>query len=376
MPAASSLASAEFIIAVELDAQTSQARIFSAAALSRTVLENHFPETGQWQDQVYWDEHLGRLIAEQTRLLKLGDYELVLERRPQNKGIAGLPAEQVQQALVTALKARGSLKWCDEDQQLLGRLRLLHKTLGNGAEPAWPDVSDAAQMEQLAADVLERFGAPHLVFNNAGVANGGLVWENSVADWNWVLGVNLWGVVHGVRLFTPMMLAAAQADPAWRGHIVNTASMAGLLAPPNMGVYNVSKHAVVSLTETLYQDLSLVTDQVGASLLCPFFVPTGISRSHRNRPQTLAQSAPTRSQIIGQAMSDRAVGSGKVTAAEVAQKVFDAVAANQFYIFSHPKALASVQTRMEDVVQGRNPTDPFADKPHLGDELRAQLRAV
>lgn len=238
------------------------------------------------------------------------------------------------------------------------------------------DVSDAAQMEQLAADVLERFGAPHLVFNNAGVANGGLVWENSVADWNWVLGVNLWGVVHGVRLFTPMMLAAAQADPAWRGHIVNTASMAGLLAPPNMGVYNVSKHAVVSLTETLYQDLSLVTDQVGASLLCPFFVPTGISQSHRNRPQTLAQSAPTRSQIIGQAMSDRAVGSGKVTAAEVAQKVFDAVAANQFYIFSHPKALASVQTRMEDVVQGRNPTDPFADKPHLGEELRAQLRAV
>ena len=238
------------------------------------------------------------------------------------------------------------------------------------------DVSDAAQMEQLAADLEIRFGAPHLVFNNAGVASGGLVWENSVSDWNWVLGVNLWGVIHGVRLFTPMMLAAAKADPTWRGHIVNTASMAGLLAPPNMGVYNVSKHAVVSLTETLFQDLSLVTDQVSASLLCPFFVPTGISQSYRNRPEALAHGEPTRSQIIGQAMSDKAVGSGKVTAAEVAQKVFDAVAGNQFYIFSHPKALASVQTRMEDVVQGRNPTSPFADKPELGEQLRAQLREV
>ena len=238
------------------------------------------------------------------------------------------------------------------------------------------DVSDTGQMEQLAADVQARFGAPHFVFNNAGVGAGGLVWENSVADWNWVLGVNLWGVIHGVRLFTPMMLAAAKADPSWQGHIVNTASMAGLLAPPNMGIYNVSKHAVVSLTETLFQDLSLVTDQVGTSLLCPFFVPTGISQSHRNRPTALAAGKPTQSQIIGQAMSDKAVGSGRVTAAEVAQKVFDAVARNQFYIYSHPKALASVQTRMEDVVQGRNPTDPFADKPELGEQLRAQLRGV
>ncbi len=184
--------------------------------------------------------------------------------------------------------------------------------------------SNAAQMEQLAADVQQRFGAPHLVFNNAGVGAGGLVWENSVKDWEWVLGVNLWGVVHGVRLFTPMMLAAAKADPAWRGHIINTASMAGLLNAPNMGIYNVSKHAVVSLSETLYQDLSLVTDQIGASVLCPYFVPTGISQSHRNRPQDLPSEKPTKSQLIGQAMSDKAVGSGKVTAAEVAQKVFDA----------------------------------------------------
>ena len=237
------------------------------------------------------------------------------------------------------------------------------------------DVSSAAQMEQLAADVQQRFGAPHLVFNNAGVGAGGLVWENSVKDWEWVLGVNLWGVVHGVRLFTPMMLAAAQADPAWRGHIVNTASMAGLLDAPNMGIYNVSKHAVVALSETLYQDLSLVTDQVSASVLCPFFVPTGINQSHRNRPGELAADKPTQSQLIGQAMSDKAVGSGKVTAAEVAQKVFDAAAQGQFYIYSHPKALASVQTRMEDIVLGRNPTDPFAGKPEVGAQLRAALRS-
>ncbi len=237
------------------------------------------------------------------------------------------------------------------------------------------DVSSATQMEQLAADVQQRFGAPHLVFNNAGVGAGGLVWESSVRDWEWVLGVNLWGVVHGVRLFTPMMLAAAKADPQWRGHIVNTASMAGLLNAPNMGIYNVSKHAVVSLSETLYQDLSLVTDQVRASVLCPYFVPTGISQSHRNRPGDLVADKPTKSQLIGQAMSDKAVGSGKVTAAEVAQKVFDAAAQGQFYIYSHPKALASVQTRMEDVLQVRNPTDPFAGKPELGAQLRTALRA-
>ncbi len=238
------------------------------------------------------------------------------------------------------------------------------------------DVSDAAQMEHLARRVQERFGAPHFVFNNAGVGAGGLVWENSVQDWQWVLGVNLWGVIHGVRLFTPMMLEAAKKDPAYRGHIVNTASMAGLLNAPNMGVYNVSKHAVVSLSETLYQDLALVTEQVGASVLCPYFVPTGINQSERNRPGELPAAKPTRSQLIGQAMSDKAVSSGKVTAAEVAQKVFDAIAANQFYIYSHPKAIGSVQTRLEDIMQARNPTDPFAHKPELGEDLRRALRSA
>ena len=238
------------------------------------------------------------------------------------------------------------------------------------------DVSSASDMEAMGAAVLARFGAPHLVFNNAGVGSGGLIWENSVKDWEWVLGVNVMGVVHGVRIFTPLLLAAAQQDASWQGHIVNTASMAGLLNAPNMGVYNVSKHAVVSLSETLYQDLSLVTDQISASVLCPFFVSTGISQSHRNRPSELRGSKPTKSQLIGQAMSEKAVSSGKVSAADVAQLVFDGVASNQFYIYSHPKAIKSVQTRLEDIVQIRNPTDPFEGKPELGQQLKAALRAV
>ncbi len=264
----------------------------------------------------------------------------------------------------------------DVQQDALERAAAEMKAAGADVLAQQVDVSDAAQMEHLARRVQERFGAPHFVFNNAGVGAGGLVWENTVQDWQWVLGVNLWGVIHGVRLFTPMMLEAAQKDPSYRGHIVNTASMAGLLNPPNMGVYNVSKHAVVSLSETLYQDLALVTQQVGASVLCPYFVPTGIHQSERNRPGELAMAKPTRSQLIGQAMSDKAVSSGKVTAAEVAQKVFDAMAAGQFYIYSHPKAIASVQTRLEDIMQARNPTDPFAHKPELGEELRRALRAA
>ncbi|HEX5372852.1 MAG TPA: SDR family oxidoreductase [Aquabacterium sp.] len=239
------------------------------------------------------------------------------------------------------------------------------------------DVSRAEDIQALADLCMERFGAPNLVVNNAGVASGGLIWEQSLRDWDWVLGVNLYGVIHGVHTFTPLMLDAARKDPNWRGHIVNVASMAGLLNAPNMGAYNVSKHAVVSLTETLYQDLALVTEQVRASVLCPYFVPTGIHQSHRNRPAELAsQGKPTASQMIAQAMSTKAVTSGKVTAADVAAIVFDGVAQAQFYLYTHPKALGMVQTRLEDVVQGRNPTDPFEGKPEIGDQLRQALRAA
>ncbi len=261
-----------------------------------------------------------------------------------------------------------ALNACADEMRALGAQVLVVPT----------DVASATQVQDMAQAAFAAFGAPHLVFNNAGVASGGLVWETSVQEWDWVLGVNLMGVVHGVHAFTPMMLQAAQQDPDYRGFIVNTASMAGLLTAPNMGVYNVSKHAVVALSETLYHDLALVTTQIHASVLCPYFVPTGISQSQRNRPDQhssgLAQ--PTASQRVSQVMSDKAVRSGKLTAAEVAQKVFDAMAARRFYIYSHAQALAGVQQRFEDLMQARNPTDPYAAKPHLGQALRSAIKPV
>ena len=249
------------------------------------------------------------------------------------------------------------------------------EALGAQVLPFRLDVSKAAEVEALAAATLQRFGTPNFVFNNAGVGAGGLIWEHTLKDWEWVIGVNLMGVAHGVRVFTPLMLAAARKDPQWRGHIVNTASMAGLLNAPNMGVYNVSKHAVVAMSETLYQDLALVTEQVHAHVLCPFFVPTGIHKSERNRPADMPAAKPTKSQLIAQAMSDKAVTSGKVTAAEVVANVFAACAANQFYVYSHPKSLASVQVRLEDIMTPRNPTDPFAARPDIGTKLKADLRS-
>ena len=248
------------------------------------------------------------------------------------------------------------------------------KALGARTMARRVDVSKPPVMELLAQHVKEEFGAPHFVFNNAGVGAGGLIWENTVKDWEWVLGVNLWGVINGVRGFTPMMLDEARRNPAYHGHIVNTASMAGLLTPPNMGIYNVSKHAVVALTETLYQDLKLVTDQISASVLCPYFVTTGIHQSERNRPADMPAAELTPSQRIQQAMTDKATGSGKVSAADVANKVFDAIEHDQFYVFSHPAALGNVKSRMDAIVEIRNPPDPFAERPEIGVGLRAALR--
>ncbi len=249
--------------------------------------------------------------------------------------------------------------------------------LGAKVLPFRLDVSKAAEVEALGAATVARFGAPSFVFNNAGVGAGGLIWEHTLKDWEWVVGVNLMGVAHGVRVFTPLMLAAAAVDPSFEGHIVNTASMAGLLNAPNMGVYNVTKHAVVAMSETLYQDLALVSTRVHAHVLCPFFVPTGIHQSERNRPAEFRQAAaPTRSQLIAQAMSDQAVTKGKVTAAQVAQFVYDAMDENRFYVFSHPKSLASVQTRLEDIMTPRNPTDPFVARPDIGQQLRAALKGA
>jgi NAD(P)-dependent dehydrogenase (short-subunit alcohol dehydrogenase family) len=223
------------------------------------------------------------------------------------------------------------------------------------------DVSKAEDMERLAARTLEAFGGVHLVFNNAGVAVGGLAWESSVRDWEWVLGVNVWGVIHGVRVFTPIMLAQGG-----QGHIVNTASVAGLVNPQMMAVYNVSKHAVVSLSETLHHDLKLVGSAVGVSVLCPAFVPTGINASDRNRPADLANDAPpTASQAALKAQLDKAVTSGKITAPQVAEMTFDAIREDRFYVITHDRMMPSIELRLQDVVQRRNPTDPFSYKPDV-----------
>lgn len=277
---------------------------------------------------------------------------------------------------VSRLAAREGMQVVMADVQADALERASAEIRGLGAEvlPFRLDVSKAEQVEALGEATFERFGAPHFVFNNAGIGSGGLIWEHSVKDWEWIVGVNLMGVAHGVRVFTPRMLQAAKADPSYEGHITNTASMAGLLNTPNMGAYNVTKHAVVSLSETLYHDLALVTEQIGASVLCPFFIPTGINQSQRNRPAELTDAAPpTRSQLIAQALSGKAVSSGKVTAADMAQAVFQAMRERRFYIFSHPQVLGGVTARLEDIVKGRNPTDPLAVRPELSAKLRAAL---
>jgi NAD(P)-dependent dehydrogenase (short-subunit alcohol dehydrogenase family) len=237
------------------------------------------------------------------------------------------------------------------------------------------DVRKAAHVEELADAAMIRFHGVHLVFNNAGVGAGGLIWENSEADWEWVLGVNLWGVIHGVRVFTRLMLECARRDPGYEGHIVNTSSMAGLLNTPAMGVYNVSKHAVVSLTETLYHDLRLVEAPIGVSVLCPYFVPTAIGHSQQHRPHELQNDAPpTASQAAAQALLSKAVESGKVSAADVARMSFDAIREGRFYIYSHPQTLGSVAERMEAILRAGQPADPYAAAPQITQLLKSQLK--
>ena len=220
------------------------------------------------------------------------------------------------------------------------------------------DVSSAEAVQALADAAVAQFGKVHLLFNNAGVGSGGFVWESTHADWQWVLGVNVWSVIHGVRIFTPLMLA--HGEPA---HIVNTASAAGLINAPNMGIYNLSKHAVVSLSETLFHDLSVVKAQIGVSVLCPAFVPTGIATSHRNRPAALANDTPpTPSMLAAQQASVKAVESGRILAPEIAALTFDAIDEGRFYIVPHVKILDAVTQRMSDIVAQRNPSELLALK--------------
>lgn len=249
----------------------------------------------------------------------------------------------------------------DVDVKGLAETVEMARALGAEALGVPTDVSDATQVDALARAAIDTHGAVHLLFNNAGVGTGGFVWESSANDWAWVFGVNVMGVANGVRAFTPLMLA--QNEPA---HIVNTASVAGLLSAPAMGVYNASKHAVVALTETLYHDLKIVGAQVDCSLLCPAFVPTGIANAERARPEELRNEEPmTASQRMAVKQLSKAVEGGKLSAKDVANLTFDAVRERRFYVLTHPKILASVQLRFDDVAQLRNPTDPLSLKPEV-----------
>jgi NAD(P)-dependent dehydrogenase (short-subunit alcohol dehydrogenase family) len=216
------------------------------------------------------------------------------------------------------------------------------------------DVSNAQQIEAFRDQTLTRLGGVHVVCNNAGVSPLGAVWENTTADWQWILGVNLWGVIHGVRAFAPHLIAQDE------GHIVNTASVSGLISPPGSGAYNVTKHGVVALSESLHHDLRERNSRVGVSVLCPAYVPTGIVDSERNRPADLPAAPKSEQTRAREAMLRKAVRSGKVSADKVAQAVIAAIREERFYILTHPRIKGAIQARMEDVLNDRAPRNPLA----------------
>jgi len=212
------------------------------------------------------------------------------------------------------------------------------------------DVSKSEEVEQLAARAYERFGAVHLLFNNAGVGVLGPAWTTTLEDWQWVLGINLMGVVHGIRSFVPRMLAQGG-----EGHVVNTASVAGLITVAANSVYSVSKHGVVALSECLYHDLKFAGANIGVSVLCPAYVNTGIADSGRNRPKELEATNPLGG--VFEAHLRQALLKGRLSAAEVAQFTFDAVAQDRFYVLPHGKIKGAIEIRMRDILEDRRPTN-------------------
>jgi NAD(P)-dependent dehydrogenase (short-subunit alcohol dehydrogenase family) len=211
------------------------------------------------------------------------------------------------------------------------------------------DVSSAPDVQKFC-DSLQ---AVHVVCNNAGVAVSGAAWENSVDDWKWILGVNLWGVIHGVRSFAPRLIAQDE------GHIVNTASVAGLISPPASAAYNVTKHAVVTLSESLQHDLRERGSKVGVSVLCPAYVPTGIADSERHRPAGSRAGELSEITKQKQAMLRKAVTSGRLSADDVARAVVAAVKAERFYILTHERIKGAIRARMEDILEDRAPRNPL-----------------
>lgn len=212
------------------------------------------------------------------------------------------------------------------------------------------DVTQPEQWEQLAAETWRRFGGAHLLCNNAGVSGGGLVEETSLEDWEWVLGVNLWGVIHGIRAFLPKMLAQGE------GHIVNTASIAGVTSCPGIAPYNVSKHGVVTLSETLYRELQAKGSPLGVSVLCPSYVQTRIHLSERSRPRAHEKSEEERTLAMkGAEETFAAVFQDAQLPARTAQLVFEAVEKGRFYIFTHRGSQAKVEERMRAILEDGHP---------------------
>ena len=246
----------------------------------------------------------------------------------------------------------------DIEQDTLDATLKEFRQAGHDAIAVRCDVSRGEDVDALAQKTLQRYGAVHLVCNNAGVAPGGVIWEHSVKDWEWAMGPNVWGVIHGVRVFTPILLKQGT-----EGHIVNTASVAGLLTLPGMGLYCVTKHAVVSLTECLHHDLAGHSDKVKCSVLCPAYVPTRIAESERNRPQHLIDGRPKSEEDIRREENMRhAVESGRISAEQVADAVFDAVREERFYILTHQRIKPAIETRMQDILLERLPTNTLARK--------------
>jgi NAD(P)-dependent dehydrogenase (short-subunit alcohol dehydrogenase family) len=218
------------------------------------------------------------------------------------------------------------------------------------------DVSDPAAVSALAKATLDTFGGVHVVCNNAGVAGDmATIWEQAPEAWQWVLGVNLWGVIHGIRTFMPILL-----EQGGEGHVVNTASMAGHLSMPFGGPYNASKYAVVAISEAMYFELEMVGSPVGVSVLCPGWVRTRIIDGDRLRPESLKTAHPlSEGQQAIREMARAQIEAGLPPSA-VAERVFEAVRDRRFYVFPHPEMLAAVRDRMETILAGRNPNADVA----------------
>jgi NAD(P)-dependent dehydrogenase (short-subunit alcohol dehydrogenase family) len=218
------------------------------------------------------------------------------------------------------------------------------------------DVSKASDIETLAQKTLNAFGAVHLLFNNAGVQTRKTIWESTLADWEWVININLWGVIHGVRVFVPMML-----QQQTECYIVNTASSVGLISGSGTATYRVTKHAVVSLSETLYLELQQRNAPIGVSVLCPSFVRSRLNEAERNRPTKLrnpsGKNPPTSEEQALERFFQKMNENG-ITPERCADLVFKAIQNNTFYILTHPELITVIQSRMENILQGRNPTLP------------------